>query len=146
MSTRWMSWEPKGRISTDPPRLQPTKPSKPGSVGFVGSVSEESPKIAVGQSTGSSSLNVDRTQGLAAVELLSRAGARILSHHLRTIAVPKHHDTLEVRRALALLSYGSYAVAHLDPDDQGLSDDDKEQQELWELYDHADAAINGYQR
>lgn len=99
---------------TDSPKLEPTKPSKPGSVGFVGSVSEESPKIAVSQNARSSTLSVDRTQGLAAVELLSRAGARIPPHHLRTIAVPKPYDTLEVRRALALLGYGSYTVAHLD--------------------------------
>ncbi len=102
--------------------------------------------VAVAETQNREPSDVDRSQGLAAVELLSRAGARILSHHLQTIAVPKQHDTLEVRWALALLGYGSYAVAHLDPDDQGLSDDDKEQQELWELYDLADDAINGYQR
>lgn len=102
--------------------------------------------VAVAETQNRETGGVDQTQGLAAVELLSRAGARILPHHLRTIAVRKHHDTLEVRRALALLGYGAYAVAHLDPDDQGRSDDDKEQQELWELYDLADDAINGYQR
>ena len=59
-------------------------------------------------------LSVDQTEGRAAVDLLSRAGVRILPHHLKTIAVPRHHDTVEVRQAAALLGYGAYSVAHLD--------------------------------
>ena len=59
-------------------------------------------------------VGLDGTEGRAAVDLLSRAGAKILPHHLQTIAVAAHHDTPELRRALALLGYGAYNVAHLD--------------------------------
>ncbi len=52
--------------------------------------------------------------GRAAVDLLSRAGARILPHRLRTIVVQEASDTTELRRALALLGYGAYRVVHLD--------------------------------
>ncbi len=66
---------------------------------------------------------VDRTEGLAAVALLRRVGARILPHQLKTIAVPRLSDTPEVRQALALLGYGAYEVAHLDREYRGESID-----------------------
>lgn len=101
--------------------------------------------VAVAQAQNQKTINsLNPIQGRAAVELLSRAGARILPHHLRTIAVPKLSDTPELRQALALLGYGAYTVTHLDSDHQDLSLDDKEQQELWELYDHADEVIGCY--
>jgi hypothetical protein len=92
------------------------------------------------KSTGS----LNSVQGQAAVALLSRAGARILPHHLRTIAVRQLSDTLELRQALRLLGYGAYAVAHLDSDHQDPSLDNKEQRELWTLYDHADEVIRSF--
>jgi hypothetical protein len=68
--------------------------------------------------------NLNPIQGRAAVELLTRAGARILPHHLRTIVVPQLSATTELRQALALLGYGAYTVAHSDSDQQGPSLDD----------------------
>ena len=70
--------------------------------------------VAVAQTTNREMGVVDSTQGRDAVDLLSRCGARILPHHLRTIALPKQYDTREVRQALALLGYGDYTVAHLE--------------------------------
>src|SRR5262245_19110142 len=43
--SRWLKWTPKGRISADLARREPTKPSKPGFVGFVGTVSGDAPDI-----------------------------------------------------------------------------------------------------
>lgn len=78
------------------------------------------------------------------MELLSRAGARVLSHHLRTIAIPKWSDTPELRRALALLGYGSYTVVHQGANDLSQLLNNKERQALWELYDDAEEAIDDH--
>lgn len=51
--SRWLDWQPKGRILGDLARSEPTKPTKPhpdateqGFVGFVGAIPRESSKIA----------------------------------------------------------------------------------------------------
>jgi len=35
--SRWLDWKPKGIISQDMPKTEPTKPTEPSFVGFVGS-------------------------------------------------------------------------------------------------------------
>jgi len=59
------------------------------------------------------------SDGRDAVDLLTRSGARILPHRHRTIAVPRRHDTDDLRRALALLGYGAYSIVHIGPEFKG---------------------------
>ncbi len=62
-----------------------------------------------------------QTEGRAALELLNHSGARLLPHRHRTIAVPRRNDTEALRRAVALLGYGSYRIIHSNTDFSGQS-------------------------
>jgi hypothetical protein len=102
--SRWMDWQPKGRILAESAGNEPTKPSKPGSVGFVGASSANSPEI-----------EAETEQARSARRLLNRTGVRIMILESSvTIGVWSNLDGLEIRAALRTLGNAELPVRYLD--------------------------------
>src|SRR5437667_4399546 len=104
--SKWLTWQPTERITTDSAESAPTKTSEHGFVGFEGAPSAESPEIEAGP---------DAAEQACANAVHSEAGVRFMKlEGVHTVGLWADRDGPEVRAALRTMGTGDLPIRYLD--------------------------------